>query len=341
MIRGVVEKNGSFYRRFKVKIGDKWKDHYVKLPHPTDPRFAEELARINGKPPERAKVGRGTIRALVIEQRTMLAKTDMAKTTRTNWAYYLGLIEEEHGHRLVSELRKAHVYKIRDAMAETPGKANSYISKMRAMLDFACERDWISANPASGVPSLPMGEHDPWPAHVLEAALDAADPMLRLAIVTGLCSGQRLSDVIRMEHGWRNGKIMEVRSKKTETDAAVPMHPIWLAEIAKVPKKSVTLLYDRFGKPFSGTDRVQERLRRLMHSLGFIDDEKQLLYTFHGLGKNACCYLTELGLSDTEISAIVGKTAETVRHYAKKARVLMVAQGASERVFAGRISGLN
>jgi hypothetical protein len=103
----------------------------------------------------------------------------------------------------------------------------------------------------------------------------------------------------------------------------------------------VTLLYDRFGKPFSGTNRIQERLRRLMHSLGYVDDDKQLLYTFHGLGKNACCYLTELGLSDTEISAIVGKTPETVRHCAKKARVLMVAHGASAQVFAGRISGLS
>lgn len=46
-------------------------------------------------------------------------------------------------------------------------------------------------------------------------------------------------------------------------------------------------------------------------------------------------------LSDTEIGAIVGKTPETVRHYAKKPRVLMVAQGASERVIAGRISGLS
>jgi hypothetical protein len=165
--------------------------------------------------------------------------------------------------------------------------------------------------------------------------------MLRLAIVTGLCSGQRLSDVIRMQHGWHNGKTMEIRSKKTETDAAVPMHPIWLAEIAKVPRKSVTLLYDRFGKPFSGTDRIQERLRRLMHTMGYLDDQKQLLYTFHGLGKNSCCYLTELGLSDTEISAVVVKTPETVRHYAKRARVLMIAQGASERVFVGRISGLS
>jgi hypothetical protein len=36
-------------------------------------------------------------------------------------------------------------------------------------------------------------------------ALAAAAPMLRLAIVTGLCSGQRISDAILMQHGWHDG----------------------------------------------------------------------------------------------------------------------------------------
>ena len=49
-----------------------------------------------------------------------------------------------------------------------------------------------------------------------------------------------------------------------------------------------------------------------------VDDKDQLLYTFQGLGKNACCYLTELGLSDAEVSAIAGETPETFRHYAKR-----------------------
>jgi hypothetical protein len=143
-----------------------------------------------------------------------------------------------------------------------------------------------------------------------------------------------------MQHGWHDGRLMEVRSKKTRTDALVPMHPLWLAEIKKVPRRSVTLLYDRSGKPFTGTDRVQERLRRLMHKLGHVDDEGQLLYTFHGLGKNACCYLTELGLDEITISALVGKTPETVRHYAKRARTYMLARRAAGRVLAGKIEGL-
>jgi hypothetical protein len=341
MIPGVCQKKGITYRRFRVKLADgRWGDHYVRLPDPTDPRFAEELMRVNATPVQLGVAAPGSIAALVIEFRVVLAKRTMADATRRAWSYYLGLIEEEHGKRLVADLRKAHVFRIRDKMTDTPGKANNYLSKLRALLDFACERDWIAVNPAAGVPGLDTGEHEPWPSHVIEEVLAEADPMLRLAIVTGLCSGQRLSDVILMQHGWHDGRMMEVRSKKTSTDAFVQMHPLWLAEIKKVPRKAVTLLYDRFGKPFSGTDRIQERLRRLMHKLGYVDADDQLLYTFHGLGKNACCYLAELGLEDRVISALVGKTPETVRYYTKRARTLMLAQGAARKVVAGKIGGL-
>jgi predicted transcriptional regulator len=66
----------------------------------------------------------------------------------------------------------------------------------------------------------------------------------------------------------------------------------------------------------------------------------QALYTFHGLSKNAICYLTELGLDEATIAAIVGKTPETVRHYAKEARRWMLAERAASTVIAGRIDGL-
>ncbi|WP_223797398.1 tyrosine-type recombinase/integrase [Sphingomonas nostoxanthinifaciens] len=341
MIPGVCQKNGITYRRFRIKKPDgRWGDLYVKLPDPTDPRFAEELALLNKQPPAREKGLPGSFKLLVEEFRPVLANRKMAVSTRQSWIYYLDLIETEHGHRVVADLRKSHVFKIRDKMGDTPGKANAYVSKLRALLDFATERDWIAVNPATGVGRLELGEYDPWPVEVLEAVLGKASPMLRLAIVTGLCSGQRLSDCIRMQHGWHDSHIMELRHKKTDAEAAVPMHPLWLAEIRKLPRKSVTILYDRAGKPFADTDRLQASIRRIMHELGFVDEEDQLLYTFHGLGKNACCYLTELGLSDREISAITGKTPETVRHYAKRARVLMVAKGAAERVQKGQIMGL-
>lgn len=44
---GVCTKNGSIYRRFKVKEGGRWVDFYVKLPALTDPEFDVALARAN------------------------------------------------------------------------------------------------------------------------------------------------------------------------------------------------------------------------------------------------------------------------------------------------------
>lgn len=345
MIRGYVEKNGSAYRRFKVKRNingvDKWVDQYVKVPFVTDPGFEDAWARVNEKPKERKRAAAGTMSALIQERRALLANQKMADSTRRNWAYYLDLIDEEHGQRLVADLRKPHVFRIRDKMAATPGKADNYIAKLASLLEFAVERDWIAFNPARGIPKLSDGEHEPWPARVIEHCLAEADDMLALAIVTGLCSAQRLSDVIRMQHGWHDKRMMHVPSSvKTKTAANIPMHPLWLEWIDRIERRSITLLYDRFGRPFSGPDRIQERLRRLMHRLGYVDNDDQLLYTFHGLSKNACCYLIETGLSETEVSSIVGKTAETVRHYAKKANDLMIAKRASDRVTNAVIKGL-
>jgi integrase len=346
MIRGVCEKNGSFYRRFKIKdASGKWKDHYSKLPDPTDPGFAEALARVNAPAKQRAFVAPGSVKALAIEFRTALhggwtkkqrkrGKAPLAANTMRNYLRYVDMIEEDHGHRLVADLRPAHIFTLRDRMGDTPGKANNWLNVLKLMLDFSVERDWRGDNPAARVGMLATGEHQPWPAEVLEKALAAATPMLRLAITTGLCSGQRVSDCISMQHGWHDWSIMSLAQIKTGVDVAVPMHPLWIAELKATPRSAVTLLYDRSGKPFTGPDRIQERLRRLMAEI------EHPGYTFHGLRKNSCCYLLELGLSDTEVGAVLGMSPETVRHYGKRARALMIAQGAASKIVGGNFAAL-
>lgn len=339
-MKGLCQRGNALYRRFKVKRDGRWVDHYVKLPPLDHPSFAAKWAEANKNAPRRDKPLEGTMAALIALYRPILTERRLAQATRRNWIYYLDLIEQQHGKRIVADLTRGHCYRIRDAMMETPGKADNYMSKLKALLEFACEREIIRENPAKGIPLLGNDEHQPWPPHVIQDVLEAADGMLRLAVVSGLCSGQRVSDVIRMEHGWHNGRMMELRSQKTDTPAIIPMHPIWLKAIKDVEPKTRTLLYDRFGKPFTGTDRIQERIRRIMHKLGHVDDAGQLLYTFHGLSKNAICYLTVLGLDENTIEAIVGKTPQTIRHYAKHAKRWMLAHGAADRVIGGEIEGL-
>jgi integrase len=324
-MKNVAQRGDRLYFRRKVA----GKDVLTRLPALDDPAFASEYARMSKgdtSPPPPAK---GSFRALAIEFRASLAKRKLAPATRANYLRYVDRIESELGDRSVKGIRPAHVYIIRDRLEETPGAANNYLAVLRLMLAFACERDWRDTNPAAGVPALALGEHLPWPEDVLIRALEAATPMTRLAIVTGLCSGQRIGDVIRMQWGWCRDGYMQFEQEKTGKPVAIPMHPIWRAELAKHPRKAVTLLYDRSGRPFQSDATLRERIVDLFAGLGVTG------YTFHGLRKNAACYLSETGLTDEQIGALTGMSPDMVRHYTRAVRVLRIAEGVADRLAGG------
>ncbi|MFW2831742.1 hypothetical protein [Sphingomonas sp. ID0503] len=341
-IKGLCQKGDRLY--FRRKVGGS--DQYIRLPALDDPRFPEAYAKAARPDTERKRPGPGTLAALVIAYRAASDFRTLSAKSQVNRDRYLAMITETHGHRTVSGCTPAAVRAMRDAYLDTPGKANNWLSAFKVLMQFAALNGWRKDNPAREIRPLDTGEHEPWPANVLASALTAASPTLRLAIVSGLCSGARIGDVIRMQHGWHDGKTMQfttskkVGKRRQGVDVAVPMHPLWLAELAKVPRKSVTLIYDRAGKPFSSEKILQERIRRLMGDIGsptYVSNGKARLYSFHGLRKNAACYLAELGLSDTEIGGICGMTPDTVRHYTKRARALMIARSAADRVTRGDV----
>ena len=262
------------------------------------------------------------------------------------------MIVDQHGTRSIAGVRPVGVYKLRDAMAETPGKANVWLSVFGSLMRHAIRLGLRDDNPAAEVAILRTGEHEPWPAELLRVCIEQATPMTRLAIVTGLCSGQRIGDCIRMQYGWVNAGIMQFTQQKVRRggvtkDVAVPMHPLWLEELARLPRRSITLLYERTGAPFKTTAALQERLRALMAKPEVQEIHADLVaremiaegstFTFHGLRKNACCYQLECGLNDSEVGEILGMSPEIVRHYGKRARALMVARGAARRVTEGEI----
>lgn len=347
-MRNVTERRGLLYFRRKVA----GKDTYIRLPAIDSPDFASEYARLSAPSPKRDRPADGTFAALVRAHRKTLEFRAKDPTTVTNQERYLRMIEVEHGHRTVRGVRPIHVYHMRDALAETPGKANNWLSVFKGLMKTAMRLDLRTDNPAASVSILPIGEHEPWPADLLRVCLEVATPMTRLAIVTGLCSGQRISDVIRMQYGWINDGIMQFSQKKRRRggvikDVAVPMHSFWLDELAKLPRRAVTLLYDRTGTPFTTTSAVQERLRALMSKPAVQEVTTDLVaretvseetsFTFHGLRKNSCCYLLECGLNDSEVGEILGMSPEMVRHYGKRARALMIARGAAARMTGGNI----
>lgn len=349
-MKNVTERRGLLYFRRKVA----GKDTYVRLPAIDSPDFAAEYARLSVTVPKREEKPIGSVAALIQAHRKQPEFQSKDPKTRANQERYLQMIADEHGHRSVKGIRPFHVFKMREALAATPGKANVWLSVFKGLMKTAMQLDYRADNPAASVTILPIGEHDPWPADLLKACLEAATPMTRLALITGLCTGQRIGDVVRMQHGWIQGDFMQFTQQKRRRGGvlkhvAVPMHPIFIEELARLPRRSLTLLYDRSGKPFS-TSAMQERIRALMQKKEVAEVIADLVarevinqgdsFSFHGLRKNACCYLLECGLNDTEVGEILGMSPDMVRHYGKRARAFMVARGAAERMIGGNILNL-
>ena len=386
-----LNRDGSWrsYRRVITTLPNgKRKTDYLKLPPRNAPNFAIELARINARlavgdePVVREMPAEGTISALLTEFRKTLRNREgkkgvrLAKSSLENWNMYLNQIEDEHGHKKVADLRNKDLLAMQRNMAHTPGRANGYMSKIKVVLNFAAANDWIPASPYTGIARLKVGTNEPWPGHVIAEVLDHARTAFRVSIVSALCSGQRISDIIRMRETWIktiNGKQFMVvpGSVKTDTPAYVPMHERWLEEIeaSKVVARNrkivpMTIVYQPDGRPFPTPDGLQKTLRETMLKLGHVSRNErgepvdkhgrtaadmpegkphhpEVLYTFHGLTKNAICYFAELpNMTDEKIAAIVGKTAQTVRLYSKRKRDFIIAQGAADAILEGDFGAL-
>lgn len=135
--------------------------------------------------------------------------------TRMDQGRYLDLISTDHGHRKVAQIRPTHVFVMRDKFADTPGKANNWLSVFKSLMKLATRMAMRADNRASDVAILKIGEHEPGPADLLDACLAEATPMTRMAIATGLCSRQRIGDCIRMQYGWITSSIMEFTRQKS------------------------------------------------------------------------------------------------------------------------------
>lgn len=350
-MKNVTEKAGLLYFRRKVA----GKDTYHRLPAITDPDFQREYERLSTTTAPKDAHRYGTLGALVVAYRGSDAWKEKDISTRTNQGRMLDKIEADNGHRAVRGVRPVHILRMLEDFEGRPGNATIFLSVFKTLMKFSIMLGWRDDNPADNIASPKIGEHEPWPVDLLQVCLDECTPMTRLAIITGLCSGQRIGDCARMQYGWINDGIMEFTQQKRRKGGvrkfvAFPMHPLWLSELAKVPRRAVTLLYDRTGKPFKDGGALRDRMQDLMAK----EPVKSVLadlvarevvregqfFSFHGLRKNACCYLLETGLNDSQVGSLLGMSAEMVRHYGKRARALMIAREATEKATGGKILSL-
>jgi integrase len=317
-----------YFRRTRVVKGKRTTDR-IRLPDSTDdPLFAAAyLKLLNDKAPVSKE--RGSMAELVSLYKNTQDYRNLAPGTKRMRNIYLARIEDDYGRKPYAGVTKGKLKQIRDSMGDTPGASRNMMAVLSVLYACAVDLDLVQYNPVTGLAKLPIGEYQPWPEKLIAHVLDRASPMLRLAVILHLYTGQRIGDVCNMQWKHVDGDVIEVVQQKTHKTVWVPMHSSLKAELAKVPRHIHWMIYNANGEQMR-PERLRDRLYRVLP-----DDR----WHWHGLRKNAVNAMLEAGCTIAQVSAITGQTLEVVAHYAKGRDAKALARAAMDKWESGTPSG--
>lgn len=236
----------------------------------------------------------------------------------------------------ITGLRRRHVLRLRDDLADTPAMANLVIAVLSAVCRWAIDREIIDTNPAANVERLAVGEWRRWTDEELQAFYAAAPEHLRRVMVLGLYTGQRRGDLCAMR--WSdifNGGVKVVQ-QKTGNKVRIPLHPELAAHLEQWRAGAVTLtvLANSHGRPWK-PNALTAAYGKQCAALGLAGA------TIHGLRKTAAAKLAEAGCSAKQIMAITGHASlEEVQRYTREADQDILAGDAIRAFPVIKLSGL-
>jgi integrase len=288
-----------------------------RLPDIRDPTFARAYQQAQALRTRRVTVeGERTFDWLLRMFERSVEFRALAKNSQTNYSRHLGYasanFRSDEGRSWPLDLLTAeHVLILRDKFAGTPGKANATVRALGALFKWASKagRKYMAVNPAAGIELLEGGEHEPWPEHLVEAAL--ADPAMRLPVGLLYYTGQRISDVVKMGRSSIARGILTLTQQKTGITLRIAVHSeLAVILAADAPTGAMLFLVNEWGKPLTESG-VRQRIQKWAKDRGHH-------VVPHGLRKNAVNALLEAGCSTAEVSAITGQDLQTIEHYAKQ-----------------------
>ena len=315
-----VKAKGKLYYFYQPFRGTPRQGNRVALPRDTQTvEFWDALRKLAGTVPGYT----GTLAAMIDAYLASpefnppddgVKRKVLSESTRYTYRLHLSYSRLAMGKYPPDAIKPSAVLALRDEYADQPGTANMIIRSLSACYEWGRLRDFAMNNPAKGVPTFGLGEHEQWPEPTVDLLLAEGNPLLRRFAKITLCTGQRISDVCRMTSADVVDGEIRVKQKKTGKELWIPLHPDLQAEI-----KGVTgpLLANGKGKTFTaGTFREVWETELAGEALAPI---KSAGLVPHGLCKNAHSRLREAGLSKEEIQAITGRSPKMVEYYSKGA----------------------
>lgn len=213
-------------------------------------------------------------------------------------------------------LRPVHVQAVMDAFASTPGKANNFLSAMRALSTWARVNDHIEHSLTEGVKPYKQDKgHKPWTPEQINAALTKLTGVIRRGVILYMYTGMRGSDAVRL--GWTDidDGGFSLTTQKKKRDVWCPIVPELQAEMGTWEKRPGPFLLQEGGRANG------KRFTRKLFSTHFAEARDKIPelagVTLHGLRCTAVIRLRRAGLSTGQIGDIVGMSLPMIERYCR------------------------
>lgn len=281
---------------------------YVRMPDFGTPGFYDSYASFKAARTRR-ETAAYTVAKLAHDYEMSAKFAGLSKGSQVLYSKTLQRISQHLGNFPVDALEKAHVQKVLDHEMSGPGAYNIFATVLSLLYLWGRQRGKTTLEPAKGIEKMKINPHPPWPEHILEAGLRAANDRTRLAIKLLYFTGQRIGDIVSLRWSNISDGTLNIIQQKNGKEVWVPLLKDLKAELAVTPKLGMTILSDKVGRPVT-VDAIRKDLQAFTAALG-------AKTVPHGLRKNAVNALLEAECSVAEVASITGQTYAMVEHYAK------------------------
>jgi len=308
-----VTAKGKAYLYYRTGVTVNGKELLKRLPDIKHPSFGNVYASFQAGRTRRNNAGsQMTVSSMIDLYSNSPDFKKLTASSRKTYQIHLEKLRRAIGNAPANDVEPRDITRLMDKMASTPGAANLVLSVTGALYRWGRRRQHVThnVNPTIDIQPFELGEHSAWPESVLNAALESENDRIRLAVHLLYYTAQRIGDVCEMRWSDIKDDHISVKVTKTSIDLEIPLHEKLKAELAKTPKRGMTILTRWDGGPV-GHQTIRKELKEFCQQYG-------LALVPHGIRKNAVIALLEAGCSVAEAGSVSGQSFQMVEYYAKQ-----------------------
>ena len=207
----------------------------------------------------------GRFKSLVVLYKTSSDYKNLSDSTRKNWAPWLDRITDYFGDLRIAQFDRPEkirpvIRRWRNQWADKPRTADYGMQVLSRVLSYAVDPlGKVAGNPCEGIKRLYSGDRSEiiWTDSDLKRLKDGATKKpcpesIKNAVDLAAHTGLRLSDLLRLSWSHVGEDAITLASGKSRglREAIIPLYDDLRAVLARIPKRSPTILTNSRGRPW-------------------------------------------------------------------------------------------